>query len=190
MTLWSRYPDLRHLAFLPRIPSIESTVISHFAPDCGLRGTWKPFSVLPETQILKTQLPRVPLAPLHTSSSLHFPPRASGSTSSLCSNNLPNLISNQRSRRPLTTLHISASPNAPSRTPQFHIQSPSPARPRPHALPSTLRYRARRPPRLVQRVLPLRPRRRPPPSLARSPPTAATALTMKSRRTPESTNPD
>lgn len=74
--------------------------------------------------------------------------------------------------------------------PQFHIQGPSPARPRPHALPSTLRYRARRPPRLVQRVPPLRPRRPPPPSLVCSPPTAATALTMKSRRTPESTNPD
>lgn len=153
---------------------------------------WNPSAQATASKTPNAQFQGFLLAPLHTPPNPHFPARAS-----LCSNNLPSRIANQQSRLKSPSTRrvplIFASPNNPSQTASSQALHPKPF-PRPDLArkryPATLRYRGRRPPRRVPRVLPPRSRRRPPTSPARSPQTAAAALTMKSRRTPESPNPD
>lgn len=164
----------------------------------GSEDRVRPF-LLPGTQPLKPQSPR--RQTLDSKDTRSPPPQALESPIFhperlfrcrlfvLTKSRRPSALKSQRpfTRRP-AHLRRSRRPVADPRPPPRLLSSSAlpPPRPRPHALPIAPPL-----PRPLQPSPPPRPRRRrPPPSPARSPPTAATALTMKSRRTPESPNPD
>lgn len=183
-------------------------IYSHLAPDRGSGGSWKPLPVLPGTPPLKTQplgcpnalfqgfplAPRSPhAAPPPPESSCPTPSVGFGVVSLFYPSSKSHLQPTPRKSPEPVCSPPCTSPQIPTPlrrtphpTPSSSPKALPPPRPRPHALPSTPPLP--RPPRRAQQVPSPRPRRRPRRPVA--PRQTATALTMKSRRTPESPDPD
>lgn len=169
--------------------SLDLTVTIHLAPDLWVQRTvFAPSSLAwnPTTQDTASKTPNARPSP----HALIFHPERlfGGRLFVLTISQVPSPINTQDSAPVRSPPSASPRVQTPLRRPPPQFLSSKalpPPEPRPHALP-----RAPPLPRPVQRGPPPQTRRHPPPSPARSPPTAATALTMKSRRTPESPNPD